>query len=101
MVGLTLLQLQARGAVSDGPYWLIDGRRVRVLRAANKLLHQVEAEFEREMAPTVAADVVIAVGAEQQALPANIARAGSTPTLARGNKSRWMTRPEAIGEFGL
>jgi hypothetical protein len=101
LVGLTLLQLQAGGAVADGPYWSLNGRRVRVLRAVNKLLHRVEAEFERETAPVVAPDIVIAIGAEAQALPANIARAGSQATIARGSKSRWMTRPEALQELGL
>lgn len=101
LVGLTLLQLQACGAVSDGPYWRLNGRRVRVLRAANKPLHRVEAEFERETAPTIAPDVVIAVGAEAQALPTNIARAVTQPTIARGSSSRWLTRPEAVQELGL
>jgi hypothetical protein len=101
LVGLTLLQLQACGAVADGPYWLLNGRRVRVLRAANKPLHRVEAEFERETAPTIAPDMVIAVGAEAQALPTNIARAGTQPTIARGSSSRWLTRAEAVQELGL
>ncbi len=101
LVGLTLLQLQGRGAVADGPYWLLGGRRVRVLRAVNKPLHRVEAEFAREVAPAVAPDIVIAVGAEGQALPPNIARAGTQPTIARGTKGRWMTRPEAIQDLGL
>jgi hypothetical protein len=101
LVGLTILQLQARGAVADGPYWLLNGRRVRVLRAANVPLHRIEVEFEREMAPTVASDVVIAVGAEAQSLPTNFARAGSTATIVRSSKSRWMTRPEALQELDL
>ncbi|MBI1283801.1 MAG: hypothetical protein GC183_05640 [Thiobacillus sp.] len=101
LVGLTLLQLQACGAVPDGSYWLLNGRRVRVLRTANKLLHRVEAEFERETPPTVAPDIVIAVGAEAQALPRNFARAETQPTIARGSSSRWLTRPEAVQELGL
>jgi hypothetical protein len=101
LVGLTLLQLRAKGAVADGPYWSLNGRRVRVLRAANTSLHRVEAAFERETAPVVAPDLVIAIGAESQALPPNIARAGSRPTIARGSRSQWMTRPEALQELGL
>ncbi len=101
LLGLTLLQLQACGAVSDGPYWQLNGRRVRVLRAANKLLHRVEAEFEREIAPTIAPDIVIAVGAEAQSLPKNIARAVTPPSIARGDSSRWLTRPDAVQELGL
>lgn len=101
LLGVTLLQLRAAGAVPDGPYWLLNGCRVRVLRAANKLLHRVEAEFERETPPTVAPNVVIAVGAEAQTLPTNITRAGTIPTIARGSSSRWMTRLESVQELGL
>lgn len=101
LVGLTLLQLQAGGASADGPYWVLNGRRIRVLRTVDKMLHRVEAEFAREMAPAVAPDIVIAVGAEAQTLPANIARAESEATIARGSKSRWVTRLEALQELGL
>lgn len=101
LLGLTLLQLRAGGAIPDGSYWLINGVRVRVFRAVNKALHRVEAEFEREVAPAVAPDLVIAVGAESQALAPNVARAGTKPTIARGTAGRWRTRPEAIQELGL
>ncbi len=101
LVGLTLLQLQAAGAVADGSYWLINGRRVRVVRAANKPLHRVEGEFEREVPQVVAPDVVIAVGAEAQMLAKNIARVESQPTIARGSNTRWLTRPDALQELGL
>jgi SIR2-like domain len=101
LLGLTILQLRAIGAVADGSYWLLNGRRIRVLRASNQPLHRIQAAFEREMAPTVAPDIVVAVGAESQALPANIARVGTAPTITRGNASRWMSRPEAVQELRL
>lgn len=101
LVGLTLLQLQSGGGIADGPYWQIHGRRVRVLRAANKALHRVQAEYEGELAPAVAPNLVIAVGAEASLLPAHVVRTGTAPTIARGSASRWMTRPEAVAELGL
>jgi len=101
LVGLTLLQLRAGGAVPDGSYWLLKGRRIRVLRGLNKPLHRVELAFQREIAPIVAPDLVVVVGAEAQALSPNIARAGTTPTIARGSAGRWMTRPEAVQELDL
>jgi hypothetical protein len=101
LVGLTLIQLQAAGATADGQYWLLNQKRIRVLRAVDKYLHRVQAEFERELAPTIAPDIVIAVGAESQRLPANIAREGTAPTIARGSKSRWITRQEAEEELHL
>jgi NAD-dependent SIR2 family protein deacetylase len=101
LLGLTFLQLRSAGAVSDGPYWQIGRRRVRVLRAANKSLHRVQAEYERETPPAIAPDLVIAVGAEAQLLPAHVVRASTVPTIARGSAGHWMTRQEAVVELAL
>jgi len=101
LLGLTLLQLRARGAIAEDSLWVLNNRRVRVLRAEGKALHRIEAEFEREIAPVVAPEIVIAVGAEAFFLPSNIARVGTAPTIARGNPSRWMTRQEAVQELNL
>jgi hypothetical protein len=101
LLGMTLLQLQARGAVADGSYWNLGGRRVRVLRTANRPLHEVEAAFERETAPVVAPEYVIAVGAEALQLPPNIARGSGTGSIARGTTGRWLSRTDAVAELGL
>lgn len=100
LLGQTLLELQARGAVNDGRYWKLNGMKIRVLKAARPL-HRVQAEFEREIPPPTAPDLVIAVGAEAQSLPTSIARGSSAPSIARGNASRWMTRPDAVQELLL
>lgn len=100
LVGQTLLELQARGAVSNCPYWTLDGVKIRVLRAPRPL-HLVQAQFEREDPPPTAPDLVIAVGAEAQALPSSIVRAPSISSIARGNASRWLTRLEAVQELNL
>jgi hypothetical protein len=101
LVGTTLLQLRAKGAVPDGPYWLLQGRRIRVLRALNQPLHRVQNAFARETAPVIAPDIVVAVGAEAQSLSPNVARAETAPTIARGTAGRWITRLDAIQEFDL
>lgn len=101
LVGLTVLQLRARGATPDGTYWVLGGRKVRVLRAPNIMLHQVEAAFARDVAPVVAPDIVVAVGSESYSLPASITRAGTPATIARGTSSVWMTRPDAVAGLGL
>jgi hypothetical protein len=101
LLGSTLLTLQASGAIADGPYWQLNSKRIRVLRAVNKLLHAVEAQYEREEAPAVAPDIVIAVGAESQALAPNVARARTAGTIARGSAVQWMTRSEAMETLGL
>jgi hypothetical protein len=99
--GLTILQLRARGATADGPFWLLNGQRIRVLRTPNQRLHRVVAAYQRETAPAIAPELVIAVGAEAQALPSDIVREGTAPTIARGSSSRWISRPEAVQELGL
>jgi hypothetical protein len=101
LLGLTLLQLQSAGASADGSYWSLGGRRVRVLRAVGKPLHQVQAEFEREMPPPTAPHLVIAVGAEVLSLPSHIVRGGTSPTIARGGASKWMVRADALVELGI
>lgn len=101
VLGLVLLELRARGATADGPYWLLGGRRIRVLRTPNQLLHMVQAAFERETPPVAAPDVIIAVGAEPSSLPPHIVRAGTTPSITRGSAGLWLTRQDAVAELGL
>lgn len=101
LLGLTLLQLRARGAQADSSLWVLNDKRIRVLRAEGKALHAVKAAFEGEVAPIVAPDIVIAVGAEALNLPANIARPTTEATITRGTASHWMTRTEAVQELDL
>ena len=101
LVGLTLLQLQAKGAAADGAYWLLNDRRIRVVRSPNRALHKVIAEFDGEMAPTIAPDLSIAVGAEDTLLPASVARPEPKTTVARGQKGHWLTRQSAIDALSL
>jgi hypothetical protein len=101
LLGMTMLQLQARGAVADDSYWNLGGRRVRVLRTANRPLYEVEAAFARETPPVVAPEYVIAVGAEALPLPPSIARGSGTGSIARGATGRWLSRTDAVAELGL
>jgi hypothetical protein len=101
VLGLMLLELRANGATEDGPYRLLRGDRIRVLRASNKLLHMVQAAFSGEAPPVTAPDIIIAVGAERTALAPHIVRGAAAPTIARGSTGRWLTRQEALVEFGL
>jgi hypothetical protein len=101
VLGLMLLELRAKGATADGPYWLLSGRRIRVLRTPNQLLHLVQAAFSRETPPVTAPDIIIAVGAEPTALFPHIVRGATAPTIARGSAGGWLTRRDALTEFGL
>ena len=101
VLGLTILQLLRAGATGDGPYWLLNGTKIRVLNSGNQLIRDLEVAYGRETPPLVAPDVVIAVGAEADPLPAHVVRSGTTPTVARGAPGRWLTRPDAVQELGL
>ena len=101
LLGMFLLQLQARGARSEGSYWALDGDTIRVIRAANRPLHDVESMFSREMPPVVAPDFAVAVGAESFSLPASIARGSANGTVTRGPAAKWLSRGDAVKEFDL
>jgi hypothetical protein len=101
LLGMTMLQLRAAGAVPDGMYWNLGGSRVRVLRTANRALHEVEAAFARETAPVVAPEYVIAVGAEAIPLLPSFARGRGSGTIARGSSAEWLSRADAIGKLGI
>ena len=101
LMGLTLLQIQAAGGVRNGRYWELNGKKIRLLRTPNQALHRAISNFEREIAPTVAPDIIIAVGSEDFALPSHVARGSSAPTIARGTSGQWLTRPQALTNFGI
>ncbi len=90
-IGLTLLQLREAGGDADGPYWRIGGRTVRVIRAAGGFLHALEGEYRWDMPPISAPDLVVAVGAEDLHLPADLVRRPDG-SIARGAGPGWMTR---------
>jgi hypothetical protein len=100
-LGVTILQLRASGALPEGPYWLLKGLRVRIVRTPNQLLHVIQAAFARETPPAVAPDIIIAVGAEPSALPSHVVRGATPASIARGSSGRWLTRPEAVMELSL
>ncbi len=90
-IGLTLLQLREAGGTAAGPYWSVGGRTVRVIRGAGSFLHALEGEYRWDMPPISAPDVVVAVGAEDVHLPADLARRPDG-SIARGAGPGWMTR---------
>ncbi len=101
LLGLTLLELQAAGATAEGPCWRLNGSLIRVLRTPNQLLHKAEAMYDGDLAPVVASDFVVAVGAQSTALPPSIARGGGTASIARTSGSTWLSYGDAKAEFGL
>jgi hypothetical protein len=100
-VGLTILQLRAKGASVCGPYWKLDGKKIRVLKA-EKPLHQIEEIHRWHTPPFGAAEIVICVGAEASSLPINIVRPSKGDNVVRGGSiGEWYTRPQACEELNL
>ena len=101
LVGLTILQLQARGAVSNESFWNLGEQTIRVISAANCFLHEVESAFSGETAPAIALHYTIAVGAESVSLPPDFARGSANNSIVRGSSAIWLSRLDAIEEFDL
>ena len=90
-IGLTLLQIRQAGGTADGPYWNVGGKVVRVIRGSGSFLHALEGEYRWDMPPVAAPDVVVAVGADDVGLPADLVRRPDG-SIARGAGPSWMTR---------
>ena len=101
LLGLTVLQLRARGATPIGNLWSVDDRTIRVIRAPNRLLHDVEAIYSPGSAPSISPDVVVAVGAVPVSLPKSVARASGTDSIVRGASPMWLSRDQAVEELAL
>lgn len=96
-LGLTMIELQAAGAVPEGAYWrLPSGQVVRVLNGSNRALDVMKSEYDRDMTPVTSPSVVVAVGADDNPLPGSIARANPATTAkassVRGAQPDWLTR---------
>jgi hypothetical protein len=99
LLGASLIEIQALGGIADGQYWLVRGVRVRIVRAANQLLHEAQAAFAGDTPPSTAPDMTIAVGAEFLALPYNIARIGTNTTIVRSEPGQWFTRTDGLNNL--
>lgn len=96
-LGLTMIELQAAGAVPHGAYWqLPSGQVVRVLNGSNRTLDVMQSEYDRDTAPVISPSVIVAVGADDTALPGSIARANPATSAkassVRGAQPDWLTR---------
>ena len=101
LLGLTVLQLRANGAIPRDSFWQINDRTVRILRTPNRFLHDVEEVYSRESPPAIAPDVVIAVGACEVSLPRSVARASQSESIVRGPSPKWLSREAAVVELAL
>ena len=101
VLGLAMLQLRSRGATPNGNFWTVGGRTVRVLRAPNRLLHELEEAYSRDSPPPSAPDFVVAVGAQAVRLPRSVARGSRPSSIVRGPSPTWLSLQDAVEEFSL
>ena len=101
LLGLTVLQLRANGAIPTGSFWEIKDRTIRIVRTPNRFLYDVEKIYSRESPPAIAPDVVIAVGAYDVSLPRSVARASQSHSIVRGPSPIWLSREAAVVELEL
>ena len=100
-LGLAMIELQAAGAVPEGASWrLPQDILVRVLNGKNRTTHVMKGAYDSKMS-SPGPDVVVAVGAVDSPLVANVGRpneGGSThlappaPSIVRPAPRRWETQ---------
>lgn len=100
ILGLTILRFRRRGAIWNEPYLQLDGSAIRIFNAPNQALHTLEAAFEG-ITPPLVFETIVAVGAVDLPLKANVARRPQSDSITRGSGQRWITREKAEEEYGL
>ncbi len=100
-LGATILALRRRGAIAQGSFWQLDAQTIRVLSTPADFLSAAKRRYMNDHAPAAAANMIIAVGSEDDGLATDIVRPSGNGTIVRGNESRWMTRLKAFEELAL
>lgn len=98
LVGCSHLFLLDRGATLEGPGYLLNGKRIRVVQAAGKPLSLAKQQFQALSSVATPDDVVICAGARDDGqAPSNIVRQSSPPTIVRPvNNPDWITDSQAM-----
>ena len=100
MIGLVILKFRSVGAIWTDSYLAFAGEIIRVFRGSGQFLHALEAMFDR-VTPPLNPETIVAVGAVDLSLPANVARAAGGASITRGSGRRWITGETAEAEYGL
>lgn len=98
MLGAIILVLISNGAISEGPFHILNGTKFRVINAAGKLMSQVKQTFANEPPPPTTADIVICVGAyDDGGVPIDVVRGAGTGTVVRaGLAGDWLDTEEGL-----
>jgi hypothetical protein len=100
-LGCFHLLLKHAGAVQTDQGYSLTGRTIRVVNGSDDFLSTVQTRFT-EAPSLLAAEIVVAVGAIDYSLPADVVRPGTPGSVMRPAASgRWLTFEGAIKELAL
>jgi hypothetical protein len=101
ILGTFHLMLRRAGAIPTAPGYQFGGRSIRVVNGAASILSQIKARFVE--APVVApTDIVVAAGAINLPVPANIIRSGQPGSFMRpAAPETWFDLLDARAELGI
>ena len=101
VLGYFHLLLRQAGAIQVPSGYKLNERIVRVINGAGKFLTSLRTSFDEPPAATVA-DVVVAVGATDLSVPANVVREGRVGDTVRPcAPGTWLDENNAVVELGL
>jgi hypothetical protein len=103
LIGAIILHLLSSGATYDGPTFLLNSKRIRVIEVANKLLNEVKHLFSKEPLSSISYDIVICVGAKDDGgVKSNVVRDNGAGDIIRsGITGEWMTENDALEHLGV
>ena len=102
LVSAFFLAVMAAGGTIEGACFSLHDRGVRVINCANRLLSDVQADFENELGASRDCDVVVCVGAVDEGVPSDLVRGGEPQTIVRQVwDGEWMTHDSARERLGL
>ncbi|UVK46685.1 SIR2 family protein [Mesorhizobium sp. AR07] len=101
VLGYFHLLLRRAGAQEHPNGYELNGRTIRVLNGAGALLSKIQSRFV-EAPPLPAADVVVAVGATDLGVPANVVRRGQVGSVVRpAAGGAWLDTTRARAELNV
>ncbi len=90
-------------AVREGPWYLLGGRRIRVVQGAGVALSTVKERFN-EAPAAIQPDIVVCAGSMDVHVPGKLIASGSGASIVHpqsGGSATWMTDDQARTELGV
>ena len=101
ILGAFHLLLRHAGAVATPQGYELNGRTIRVVNGANKVLSQLKSRFV-EAPAVIATDIVVAPGSTDLPMPANVIRPGVAGNFMRpAPLAAWLSFDNARQELGV